>query len=302
MFRRDLVSGIITEKKKKLHEESLKVAEERFQEKDFSVGQDIYVYVDSRAVGLCKKEWIRWSGPFKCLEVRDLTVVLMRNGRKATLSKTKCIALRALEVPDRDVKGRAREGAASDAKQQDDLMKRKVADLAKKLKKRKKTVSDDEKTSEEDLFNDDVDPLEEEKLTLVKKRPVRKQAYAAGDLTKDALVVIWAYDTTRLAKYMFTHRPTGWSTDWIRCHLLGSEEKRTEKRSYLPIWKTGGKQDYLARTMRRASHAPFHVDVDYADIIYILKHRTIDGRIDPRDLKEMGYGKELQIFAYQAEW
>jgi len=227
-----------------------------------------------------------------------MTLVLMRNGRKATLSKTRCIGLKELEIPDRDVQGRAKEGAASDAKQQSALMKKKVADLAEKLRKRKKTVSDDDESSEEELFNDNVDPVEEEKLTIVKKRPVRKRAYGAANLTKDALVVLWAYETTRLAKFMYVHRPTGWSTDWIRCHLLGSEEKRHSKRPYLPVWKTGGKQDYLARSMRRPSHAPFHVDIDYADIIDVLEHKLIDGKIDPRDLKEMGYGERLQIFAF----
>ena len=118
LVRRKMVDEVINNKKEKLHNESVQEAEGRFKLIDWKVGQKVYCYVDRRAIGQSKKEWIRWSGPFEILEVRDSVLVLSRNGKKITMNQTKCIALKEPEGPsNRKDSGRPERARESDAGQ-----------------------------------------------------------------------------------------------------------------------------------------------------------------------------------------
>ena len=94
--RRRIVEEIIKKKKLESYEESERKLEERFQNIDWQVGQQVFCYVDRRTVGQSSKGLVRWSGPFEILEVRKSTLVVSRNGKEITINQTKCIAVRGI--------------------------------------------------------------------------------------------------------------------------------------------------------------------------------------------------------------
>ena len=298
LAKRKQIDEIIQEKKRKQYEESEKLAQERFESIDWKVGQKVYVYVDRRALGQSKKEWIRWSGPFDIVEVRQTTLVLLRHGKNVTINQTKCILLKDLHIPDRDLKGRVIDREPSDKKEQEKITQEKVQKLAQKLKARKQRVSlsDSEDDSEDEVYDDAVTPEEEKLKQLARTRPERKEVYTLDDLKENSIVVVWAFEATRLAKFLF-HRYVDEDKDpWIRLHLFESKQNLTEKhRIYWPIWKTG-KRDVPAPAKRKG-YSPFWVDVYLKDILYNVKNPLRAGKIDPKDSEEMGYGIQIQVLA-----
>ena len=300
IIRRRLVEEVIRQKKLKLFEESQDVARKRFERFDWKVGQQAYYYLDQRTVGQSKKATIRWTGPYEVVEVRDMTLVLLRDGRRITVSQSKCISLRNPDIPDRDMRGRALDKLATDHKLQDAITKEKVAKLAKKLKakgRRKVAESDSEEDELDEILEKAEPPEEIRRRQLAQRRPEKKYEYKLTDLKENSTItIIWTFGTTRLSKFMFWRRVEGDKEPWLRFHLYGSEQKLAEKsRRYLPTWKSGTR-DVLAQ-MKKGNYSPFWVDIYLDDVIYILKYPLKSGRIDDRDLQAMGYGTEMQVFA-----
>jgi len=295
VIRKALVDKVVHDKKRKLYEESQKAAEERLETIGWRVGQRAFYYVDKRTLGQNKKTTISWSGPFEVAEVRENTLVLLRNGKKAVVNQTKCVALKELSIPERDMRGRVLDKEAADKDQQDKIMKEKVQRLAQKLKagKHKGSVSDSEEESEDDFF-DDESPEEHKLRQLAKSRPKRKASYNLPDLKDGCIAVIWAFEATRLGKFLFARFVPGDREAWIRFHLFGSEHKLSvQDRVFYPTWKSG-KKDVLAPD-KRQGFSPFWVDIYLKDILYILRFPLQGGKIDKRDAKEMGYGTEAMV-------
>jgi len=193
------------------------------------------------------------------------------------------------------MRGRVLDKEAADKDQQDKIMKEKVQRLAQKLKagKHKGSVSDSEEESEDDFF-DDESPEEHKLRQLAKSRPMRKASYNLPDLKDGCIAVIWAFEATRLGKFLFARFVPGDREAWIRFHLFGSEHKLSvQDRVFSPTWKSG-KKDVLAPD-KRQGFSPFWVDIYLKDILYILRFPLQGGKIDKRDAKEMGYGTEAMV-------
>ena len=126
ILRKAIVDKIANDKRRKLYEESVKTAQQRLEVIDWRVGQRAYCFEDRRVLGQSMKETISWSGPFEVVEVRQNTLVLLRKGKRMTVNQTKCVALKELHIPERDMKGRALDKEATDQKEQDRIMKEKI--------------------------------------------------------------------------------------------------------------------------------------------------------------------------------
>ena len=225
-------------------------------------------------------------------------MVISRNGKKATINQTKCIAVKGLRIPERDLRGRALEREPADQKEQDRIIKRKLAELRQKLRAARQKAPSGESGDEpeEDIFEDKPCPEEDKRLALAKTKPERKQEYKLEDLKSSTVVVVYVFEATRLAKYMFHRQVEGDKDPWVRLHLYEAKQRVTEaNRIYYPTWKSGNR-DILA-TNKKDGWTPFWVDVYLKDIVYILRYPLKGGRIDERDLIEMGYGAAIQILA-----
>ena len=107
-------------------------------------------------------------------------------------------------------------------------------------------------------------------------------------------MVVYVFEATRLAKYLFHTTVEGDKDPWVRLHLYEAKQRVTENGNiYYPTWRAGNR-DILATTKKPGS-APFWVEVYLRDILNILKYPLKGGRIDERDLTEMGYGTAIQI-------
>ena len=105
LFRLNLAEQILADKKFSLHQSSSEKASERFEVRDYEVGQGVFIYVDEPPKGTIRREFVPWEGPFKVTEVRPWNLVIERFGHLATVNKTKCIRVMPLDLPDRDLKG-----------------------------------------------------------------------------------------------------------------------------------------------------------------------------------------------------
>ena len=201
--RRRLVEAVIKEKKLEAFEDSQKKLEDRFKEINWEVGQQVFCYVDRRTVGQSSKGLVRWSGPFEILEVRQSTVVISRNGKKATINQTMCTSVKGLMIPSRDLRGRPVVREPADQKKQDEITKRKLTELTQKLRAvRRRPPSEEPLDDPEDTLEDKPCPEEGSRLTLARIRPVTKYNYKPEDLKSDTVAVVFVFEATRLARYI----------------------------------------------------------------------------------------------------
>ena len=96
-----MAEQVLADKKLSLHQHSSEKASERFEVRDYEVGQEVFIYVDEPPKGAIRREFIPWEGPFKVTKVRPWNLVIVRFGHPTTVNKTKCIRVMPLALPDR---------------------------------------------------------------------------------------------------------------------------------------------------------------------------------------------------------
>src|SRR3954453_17305559 len=69
LYRLNMAEQTLSDKKLELFQRSSANAAERFEIKDFIIGQEIFTYVDEPPAGTVRREFIPWDGPFPVLEV-----------------------------------------------------------------------------------------------------------------------------------------------------------------------------------------------------------------------------------------
>ena len=99
-----MAEQVLADKKLSLHQSSSEKASERFEVRDYEVGQGVFIYVDEPPKGTIRREFVPWEGPFKVTEVRPWNLVIERFGHLTTVNKTKCIRVMPLALPDRTSK------------------------------------------------------------------------------------------------------------------------------------------------------------------------------------------------------
>jgi hypothetical protein len=70
LYRLNLAEQILADKKLFLHYQSKERAAQRFDIKDYEVGQEVFTYLDEAPRGTIRREFIPWEGPFPISEVR----------------------------------------------------------------------------------------------------------------------------------------------------------------------------------------------------------------------------------------
>ena len=133
LFRLNLAEQILGDREFSLHSQSVEKAANRFEVKDYEVGQEVFIYVDEPPKGTVKRQFLPWEGPFKVTEVRPWNLVIDKYGRLVTVNKTKCIRVMPLCLPDRDLKGKAIEGSPTYRNHQETVIKAKIDYLKKKI-------------------------------------------------------------------------------------------------------------------------------------------------------------------------
>jgi len=153
-----------------------------------------------------------------------MTLVLLRDGKRITVSQSKCISLRNPDIPDRDMRVRALDKLATDHKLQDAITEEKVAKLTKKLKangRRKEAESDSEEDELDEILEKAEPPEEIRRRQLAQRRPEKKYEYKLTDLKENSTItIIWTFGTTRLSKFMFWRQVEGDKEPWLRFHLM----------------------------------------------------------------------------------
>ena len=228
LYRLTLAEQVIADKKLMLHQRSKEKALERFEMKDYKTGQEVFIYVDEPPRGTIKREFIPWEGPFEVKEVRDYNLVIEKYGYLTTVNKTKCIRVRPLSLPDRELKGGAIESSLEYKNQQDKVFKDKIKYLKQKIANGesapigpaspKVPLGEEQKAKS----NEHKGPRKPTKLP-----PARKIQYTADDLRKGDMVIV--YLASKKGSYLGEVRRVwlpveevpGEAEKWIRVHLWG---------------------------------------------------------------------------------
>ena len=78
LFRLNMVEQILADKKFTLHQQGSEKASERYEVRDYEVGQEVFTYVDEPPKGTIRREFVPWEEPFKVTEVRPWNLVIER--------------------------------------------------------------------------------------------------------------------------------------------------------------------------------------------------------------------------------
>jgi hypothetical protein len=107
VWRMNLAENIVSDKKLKLFQESQAKAQGRFEEKDFVVGQEVFIRLHRMPKNESKKTWLAWDGPHSVTAVKELTIEIDKRGKPTMVNKTTVVALRHEVIPPRNLKGQA---------------------------------------------------------------------------------------------------------------------------------------------------------------------------------------------------
>ena len=78
----------MADKKLGLFTRSQQKVADRFEETDFSIGQEVFLLLDEilKPHGIPYREWLAWDGPHK-VKVAPMSVVVDKNGEEAVVNK-----------------------------------------------------------------------------------------------------------------------------------------------------------------------------------------------------------------------
>jgi hypothetical protein len=233
VWRMNLAENIVSDKKLKLFQESQEKAQERFEQKDFSKGNQVFVRLHRMPKGESKKTWLSWDGPYEVTDVKELTIQINKKGIPTMVNKTTVIALRHEAIPPRNLRGQAQELDEEEHKDQEKRFKEKLTQVKKHLKNSTEASDDDE---EEDPEQEAMDIKNMEKLLikLAKKRPIQKRLYKIDELKKDDIVIAFAMKKVRLCKVLYIRLEDKDPNEWIRLHMYGKDPNNENK---IQIWK-----------------------------------------------------------------
>ena len=294
LYRLNLAEQVVADKKLILFQRTSEVAGERFEIKDYEVGQEVYTYVDELPKGTIKREFIPWEGPFVVKEVRKMNIVVDKQGISRTLNKTKCIRIRPLQIPPRSLDGKVAEEDKEFEEQQRQVMKDKIRYLKKKISSGEAAAL--EATSSE--------PEKKKEVKKVMSGPVpRKIAYEARDFQEGDMVIVYLKEKkgNYLARVLKVWLPEDqkWETEkWIRIHLWGKTGDHPE--TYSPWWIDSKKRCYLEKK-GKMKVGELWEDVYAATIRYRLTEPMKDGRIHKKDIEAMTqvWGHSLHILSVE---
>ena len=300
LFRLNLAEQILADKKFSLHQSSSEKASERFEVRDYEVGQGVFIYVDEPPKGTIRREFVPWEGPFKVTEVRPWNLVIERFGHLATVNKTKCIRVMPLDLPDRDLKGGPIASDSHEFKErQEKTFREKLAYLKMKITSGK-SAPIGPASPKPPPSKDQKGDLEEPKGLKKPPRapPARKIMYTSDDVKPGDMVIV--HLPSKKGRYLGevrrvwlpTEEAPAESEKWIRIHLWGRTGPHAV--TFAPWWIDGRKQCHL----RRASHhGELWEDVYASWLRYKLKFPLEGGELNPADISQMKslWGMPLEL-------
>ena len=101
-----------------------------------------------------------------------------------------------------------------------------------------------------------------------------------------------------MCRIMMIHHVDPDPRPWIRVQTFGRERKQEEKTStWKPEWLDSRKRSFLQEKPGK-NHEEFWVDLYNDDILYILRHPLIMGKMNKKDEEEITqlWGGSLKIF------
>ena len=136
---------------------------------------------------------------------------------------------------------------------------------------------------------------------IAKKKPFKNFDYGAKDLKENMVVIAYAKAATRLAKILSIREEPGDPIPWVRVQLMGRKNMGTDV--FKPYWLDEIKKDTFVKKKNK-KYQEFWVDLYPRDIIFVLKHPLIGGKLDPRDRKEIDvtWGGNLSILLAWTEF
>ena len=309
IWKMNLAENIVADKKLKMFRESEIKAQERFLEKDFAVGDEVFTRLHRMPQGESKKTWLSWEGPFKVTKVNKLTVAIDKRGREAVVNKTTIVALRHEVINPRDIRGRANEPEPDDVEEQDARFKEKTRAVKKRLANLDETDSDEEDV---DLENQEQDALEikdmQNKLEkLSKRRPPQKRTYTDSDIKVHSMCIAFAMGKTRLCKVLMVRDVENDPKAWIRLQLFGKQEVKDPEKKMEPTWRPwwlGTRNRQHLASQPGPNYSEFWADVYVEDILYVLKHPLLpSGGMNSKDSEVMTqlWGNTLNVLTIRGE-
>ena len=301
LYRLNLAEQVLADKKLSLHQHSSEKASERFEVRDYEVGQRVFIYVDEPPKGAIRREFVPWEGPFKVTEVRPWNLVIERFGHPTTVNKTKCIRVMPLALPDRDLKGGVIASDSPEFKaQQEKVFREKLAYLKQKIASGESAPIGpaSPKTPPSRDQSGFAEPQKAPKKP-VSVPPARKIMYTADDFKTGDMVVV--HLPSKKGRYLGevrkvwlpTEEAPGDTEKWIRVHLWGRTGPSAS--TFAPWWIDGRKRC----SQRRASHhGELWEDVYASWMRYKLKFPIEEGKPHQEDVARMkalwGHSLELQ--------
>ena len=186
LYYLNMAEQVVADKKLNLFHRSLKAAGERFDIKDYEVGQEVFTYVGESPRGTIKREFIPCEGPFVVKEVRTMNIVVEKNGLLKTLNKIRCIRINSLRTPARDLDGKVAPEDECFMAQQNQLMKEKIAYLKRKILSREVSLIGPTFSNQKGKIDG------QDGKTKLSGEPVpRKIAYEAKDFKEGDMVVVY---------------------------------------------------------------------------------------------------------------
>ena len=292
-----MAEQVLADKRLSLHQHSSEKAAQRFEVKDYEVGQEVFIYVDEPPRGTIKREFIPWEGPFKVTQVRPWNLVIEKYGRPVTVNKTKCIRVMPLSLPDRDLKGRAIVSSPDYKALQEKVCREKIAYLKKK-------IANKESAPVGPAGPGIPVPEGSSKESKVPKKPqhtppARRLVYSSSDFKVSDMVIV--YLPSKKGSYLGQVRKVwlpveeapGETEKWIRVHLWGRTAPAAS--TFAPWWLDGRRRCYQKKA---SHHGELWEDVYASWIRYKLEHPIEGGELHPGDLNKLkavwGHSLDLQ--------
>jgi len=234
LYRLNMAEQVVADKRLKLFEKSKMALEDRFDIKDYNIGDQVFTFVDVPPQGTVMREFISWEGPFEVLEVREVNLVIMKYMTKTVANKTKCIRVTALVMPERDLDGKVLEDTPEYRETQNKLVKEKIKYLKAKISNGQPAEIGPGPADPKAV---DKSPEELKKLYERRKKkasrepPARHIEYKVNDFKNGQYVI--AYLPKKNGMYLGQiqeiympdqERYPGESEKWIRINLFGKRE------------------------------------------------------------------------------
>src|SRR3569623_751830 len=232
LYRLNMAEQVVADKKLALFQKSKQRAEDRYDIVEYEEGDEVFTYVDVTPPGVVAREFVPWEGPFRVLKVRLMNLEIDKYGARVTVNKTKCIRVRPLVIPERDLAGREIEETEEFKRRQDEMVRDKIRYLKKKI------------VNGEEAPIGPADPrVQVQEPEKVEKRhtraaakaardpPPRRIEYKAVDIKRDDFVLVYIPDKKGmyLGRVENVWMPENDTEEWIRVLLYGRDEKEQGK-------------------------------------------------------------------------